>query len=84
MFQICQRHRAGQISPLQGGPALSQLRVVLKLRSIETAGGATVLTPEKHSLGGEVLSRRVRFSGHKTAGGLNGEGGLCGREGRKE
>lgn len=53
-----------------GGPALSQLRVALRLRSVGTAGGATVLTPEKHSLGGEVLSRRVKFSGHETAGGL--------------
>ena len=76
---------------VQGGPALSQLRVAphhpcwgVKLRSMEAAGGAPVLTPKKHSLAGEVLSRRVRFSGHKTAGGLGGEGGLCGREGRKE
>lgn len=77
-------HRVALPSPSSGWLHATPLRVVLKLRSVEAAGGAPVLIPENYSLAGEVLSRRVRFSGHETAGGLGGEGDLCGREGRKE
>ena len=71
-------------SPSSGWLHATPVGVVLKLRSVGAAGGAPVLTPKKHSLAGEVLSRRMRFSGHETAGSLGGEGGLCGREGRQE
>lgn len=53
-----------------------------KLRSMEPVGGTTVLTSEKYSLGDEVLSERVRFSGQET-GRWPGGGGRLGQRGEE-